>query len=291
MLTALLRYDPLLLIGIGPLKLSAHGIMTAVGVYIGMQVIRPAAQRMNLTMEWLYSLMTWAVLGALVGARVAFLVGHLDLYTSDPVGALRLWEGGLSLLGGITGAVLICLPRLRREGISFLEIADAIAPGLAVGISIGRIGDLVIADHLGKPTNFFLGYQCPPGPTGSPCVAPVGQGVHHTALYDLIATAMLFALLMWLRRWLGSHPRRVGYLASVFGVGYGLARFIEGFFRLDLTHGSGLSGSQWTALGAVFGCAILLVTRRRNAPEVASGAGAQTVPVGVSEGLGELVHL
>ncbi len=262
MLTSLLRYDPLVLFGIGPLRISAHGISTAVGIYVGMRVIRPAAERLGITKDGLQALMARAVLGAVVGARIAFVVGHLGLYAEQPLTVLKVWEGGLSLLGGICGAVLICLPILRRRMISLLSLGDAVVPGLALGISVGRIGDLVIADHLGKPTNFFLGYACPGIPTGSPCVAPPGQGVHHTALYDLVATALLFGVLVLIRRRAGTDPARVGVLTFVFGIGYGLARFVEGFFRLDLTHGSGLSGSQWTALGAIAACLILLVTRR-----------------------------
>lgn len=288
MLTALLRYDPLLLIGVGPLAISAHGIMTAVGIYVGMQIIRPAAERLGLTMDWLYSLMIRAVLGAVVGARISFVVGHLDLYADNPLGVLQVWEGGLSLLGGIVGAVLICLPRLRREGLSFLALTDAIVPGLALGISVGRIGDLVIADHLGKPTDFVLGYACPDGPTGSPCLAPVGQGVHQTALYDLVATAVLFAVLVTLRRRSAADPRRVGSLTLVFGVGYGIARFVEGFFRVDLTHGSGLSGSQWTALGVVAACLVLLVTRWRGPVHPTKGDAAQ--PDSRPEAAGDVAH-
>ncbi len=276
MLTALLRYNPLLLIGIGPLAISAHGIMTAVGIYVGMQIIRPAAERLGLTMDWLYSLMTRAVLGAIVGARISFVVGHLNLYADNPLRVLQVWEGGLSLLGGITGAVLICLPRVRREGLSFLALTDAIVPGLTLGISVGRIGDLIIADHLGKPTNFVLGYACPDGPTGSPCLAPVGQGVHQTALYDLVATAVLFGVLVTLRRRTAASPHRVGRLTLVFGVGYGLARFVEGFFRLDLTHGSGLSGSQWTALGVIAACLVLLATRWHGPVEPIEGGAADS---------------
>ncbi|MGK2957743.1 MAG: prolipoprotein diacylglyceryl transferase [Acidimicrobiales bacterium] len=264
MLTALLRYDPLVQIEIGPLVITPHGIMTAVGIYVAMQVIRPAGEKIGITMDWLYGLMARAVLGAIIGARIAFVVGHLDIYIDDPLSALKAWEGGLSLLGGIIGAVLICLPKVRSEGLSFFKLADAIVPGMAIGISVGRIGDLIIADHLGKPTNFVLGYACPGVTTGSPCNAAVGQGVHQTALYDLVATAVLFVILITLRRKMVTNPRKVGYLTLVFGAGYGFTRFIEGFFRLELTHGSGLNGSQWTALATITVCLVLLATRWRN---------------------------
>lgn len=263
-LLALISYDPLVLIGIGPLAISPHGIMTAVGIYVGVQVIRPAAERIGITLDWLYALMVRAIVGAVIGARIAFLIGHLDLYADDPLAMLRVWEGGLSLLGGIFGAVVVCLPKVRREGLSFFKLSDAIVSGLAIGISVGRIGDLVIADHLGKPTDFFLGYACPEAKTASPCLAAIGSGVHHTALYDLVATAILFVILIMMRKKFIERPRRVGYLTLVFGAGYGTARLIEGFFRVDLTHGSGLSGSQWTAIATILVCLVLLFTRWRN---------------------------
>ncbi len=126
-----------------------------------------------------------------------------------------------------------------------------------MGIAIGRVGDLVVADHLGKPTRFALGYECPSADTASPCIAPVGQAVHQPALYDLLAATAILALLLLLRR----RPYH-GHLAALFGALYGSARFVEGFFRIDETHGTGLTGSQWTAITVVALCTWLLSRRR-----------------------------
>ncbi|MGH9188898.1 MAG: prolipoprotein diacylglyceryl transferase family protein, partial [Acidimicrobiales bacterium] len=134
------------------------------------------------------------------------------------------------------------------------------------GIVVGRIGDLVIADHLGKVTTFFLGYRCPPVgvPTGSPC-APTefasrtaGAIVHQTALYDQLLAAVLLALLLWLRQ----RPRYEGFLILVFGAGYATARIFEDFLRDDLRH-FGLTGSQMTAIVTLSVCLYVLVIRRR----------------------------
>ncbi|MBW3627379.1 MAG: prolipoprotein diacylglyceryl transferase [Actinobacteria bacterium] len=256
---AAIAYDPLLRIPLGPLEISPHGIMIAVGVLVGARFVLPGAARRGIGAEQLYDVLTWALVGALIGARVAYVVNHLGDYTGDLLGILRVWEGGFSLLGGLAGAVVAGYPKLRSMGIPFWRFLDAAVPGLALGIAVGRIGDLVIADHLGKRTDFFLGYVCPQVDTGSPCVAPVGEAVHQTALYDMVGAAAVFALLVVLSR----RRRPESLLTLVFGLGYGLVRFVEGFFRLDVTHGTGLNGSQWTALVVMVAAAAGLVAVRR----------------------------
>ncbi|MBW3574819.1 MAG: prolipoprotein diacylglyceryl transferase [Actinobacteria bacterium] len=255
-----ISYDPLLRINLGPLELSPHGIGIAVGVLIGARLALPAAERRGISAEQFYDVLTWALFGALLGARVAYVVNHLGDYLDDPLGIVRVWEGGFSLLGGLAGAIAVGYPRLRREATPLWRYLDAVVPGMALGIAVGRIGDLVIADHLGKPTDFVLGYVCPEVDTGSPCLAPVGEAVHQTALYDMVGAAAVFALLVWLAR----RPRPEAFLTLVFAVGYGAVRFVEGFFRVDVTHGTGLNGSQWTAL-VVMAAATVGLLRMRGA--------------------------
>ncbi len=255
---AAIAYDPLLRISLGPLEVSPHGIGVAVGVLVGARLVLPAAARRGIDADRFYDVLTWALFGALIGARLAYVGNHLGDYLDDPLRMLQFWEGGFSLLGGLAGAVVAGYPKLRRHGIPFWRYLDAAVPGIALGIAVGRVGDLVIADHLGKPTDFALGYVCPEVETGSPCLAPVGQAVHQTALYDLVGAALVFALLSWLAR----RPRPEAFLSATFGLSYGVVRFVEGFFRLDVTHGTGLNGSQWTALAVVVAAAAALVVRR-----------------------------
>src|SRR3546814_5302733 len=89
---------------------------------------------------------------------------------------------------------------------------DAAAPGLALGILIGRIGDLLVGDHLGEPTDFALGFRCTDQDTASRCVAAVGEGVHQPALYDMANAGSLLVALLVLRR----RPRWDGFLILVF---------------------------------------------------------------------------
>lgn len=258
MLQAFISYDPIVHLDLGPLSVSPHGIGIAVGFLLGVQIFLPEARRKGIDEERVYQIAFRAAIGSLIGTRLAYVVNHLGDYLDDPMAIVKVWEGGISLLGGIFGAIIACLPLARKLGVNAWKGLDAAAPGVALGIIVGRIGDLVVGDHLGKPTSFFLGYVCNGADTASPCVAPLGQAVHQTALYDLIFTVGLLGLLLVLRR----KPRYDGFIIIVFGAWYGTARLVEDFLREDLRR-FGLTGSQMTALTTMAICVVWLVVVRR----------------------------
>ncbi|MGH9119881.1 MAG: prolipoprotein diacylglyceryl transferase [Acidimicrobiales bacterium] len=258
MIVSFLEYDPIVRFHLGPLAISPHGVGIAVGFLAGAWLLLPAARRRGITDEQVYALLVRAAVGAVIGARLAYVVNHVGEFDS-PLQWFAIWRGGISLLGAIAGGVLASLPRLRAYGLPFWSTMDAAVPGLALGIAIGRLGDLVVADHLGKPTEFFAGYVCPAADTASPCVAAVGEAVHQPALYDLVSATLLLALLLWLRR----RPRYDGFLTLVFAAWYGTGRLAEDFFRIDVTHGLGLTGSQWAALATVLASVFCLLVLRR----------------------------
>ena len=261
-----ISYDPIVRIHIGPLAISPHGIFIAIGFMVGAWFMLPESRKRGMPDEVIYPLFTLAAIGSIVGARVAYVINHLGDYLSSPLDILLVWEGGISLLGGFFGAIAFAMPRMRREKLSFWKVMDAAAPGMALGVVVGRIGDLIIADHLGKVTSFFLGYRCPPlgVETGSPC-APTdlvsrtpGAIVHQTALYDQLLALVLLLVLVRLRR----KGHFDGFLILVFALGYGMARIIEDFLREDVRR-FGLTGSQWTAVATVVTCLALLAFVRR----------------------------
>jgi phosphatidylglycerol---prolipoprotein diacylglyceryl transferase len=253
---AFISYHPLVHVKLGPLSISPHGIGIAVGFLLGARLMLPEAERKGISNDDVYALLTRAAIGAIVGARIAYVINHAGDY-NNVLDVLKVWQGGISLLGGFAGAIIVALPEMRKRGLSFWKVMDAAAPGMALGVIIGRIGDLIVGDHLGKSTSFFLGYKCPPSnvATASPCLANV---VHQTALYDFVLTIILLALLLRLRR----KPRWDGFVILVFAAYYGVGRVIEDFLREDVRH-YGLTGSQWSAAVVVVLSLYVLFVRRR----------------------------
>jgi phosphatidylglycerol:prolipoprotein diacylglycerol transferase len=232
------------------------------------------------------SIVFWSLIGAIVGARVAYVIAHASDFAS-PLEWLYVWKGGISLLGGIAGATIANAVNIRRFGLRFFQVADALTAPLALGIAIGRIGDLIIGDHLGKPTSWILawtyhgGRLAPPFIcNGTSCQAQLqgnqieiikrgsaelhsgletiatGVGVHQTAMYDMLIAWALFGFLWWFIR----EPRREGTATLAFAIWYGCARLLEDFLRIDKRFGP-LTGSQWTALTVVVVSVALLTLR------------------------------
>jgi phosphatidylglycerol:prolipoprotein diacylglycerol transferase len=261
-----ISYDPIVRVNLGPLSISPHGVFIAIGFMVGARFMLPQSRKRGMSDDVVYPLFTRAAIGALIGARLAYVVNHAGDYAASPLDIFFVWQGGISLLGGFFGAVIAAVPRMRREHLSFWKVMDSAAPGMALGVVVGRTGDIIIADHLGKVTSFFLGYRCPPVAvaTGSPC-APTdlvsrtpGAIVHQTALYDQMLALVLLLVLLRLRR----KVHFDGFLILVFALGYGLCRILEDFLRDDVRR-FGLTASQWTAIATVLVCSFTLTVLRR----------------------------
>jgi phosphatidylglycerol:prolipoprotein diacylglycerol transferase len=249
---ASIAYPTIVKVHLGPLAISPHGVGIAVGFLLGARLLLAWMPTRGVPEDEIYPLLTRAAIGSIVGARLAYVVNHIGDYSS-PLDALKVWKGGISLLGGFFGAILLALPEMRRRRLSFWRVMDGAAPGMALGVIVGRIGDLIVGDHLGKQTSFFLGFRCPddPSTTASPCLPHPGSVVHQTALYDFILTCILITALLRLRR----SPHYDGFLIMVFGAWYGCQRILEDFLREDKhVLGLGLTGSQVTAIITVLVC-------------------------------------
>ncbi|HVF52874.1 MAG TPA: prolipoprotein diacylglyceryl transferase [Actinomycetota bacterium] len=280
-------------IHLGPLAISPHGIGIAVGYLLGAQLMVRRARRFGGPPESdIWNVLFYALVGAIVGARVGYVLGHVPEVTNngdDLLGVFRIWEGGISLIGGITGAVLFALPFMFKKKMGFWRTMDLAAPGMALGIVIGRIGDLIIGDHLGKPTSFPLGWRCsgyvggePPKPEffylpraelgDPPSLGCFDVVVHQTALYDLISTLALLGVLLWL----GKSARKPGFMILVFATWYGSMRIITDFLRVDRRY-FGLTGSQLMSLAVVL-AGLYILARWRGAPPRWATAAAQQPP-------------
>ena len=276
---------------------SPHGLFIAIGFLMGAWILTKLLVQRGVSEDAANSVVFWSLVGAIVGARVGYVIAHFADFDS-PVEWFQIWEGGISLLGGIAGATIANAVSIKRKSyrLRFFQVADSVAPALAFGIAIGRIGDLIIADHLGKPTSWLLAWTYRGGTVAPPfscadevCQAQLqdghlqilerggsrlldeagtviaqGSGVHQAALYDMLLAWVLFGVLWFF----SSKDRREGTTALFFTTWYGCARLLEDSFRIDKRFGP-LTGSQWTALAVVIvsvGVLIYFAVTKRPGP-------------------------
>ena len=214
--------DPIL-VTIGPLALRWYGVLIALGVVAGSAWTLRAAAARGLDGGWLLDTAPWMVGAGILGARLVYVVTSPSAYFGpggDPLRAFAVWEGGISIHGGIAGIVAVLAWQARRKGYDVWRYLDVLSPIAAFGIIGGRIGNLMNGtDTGGRLTSWPIGFAWPdPGtPTfgafgrlvfgeplwqyappvcggvafGEPCV------VHLTPMYGMLVGVLLIAVIAW----------------------------------------------------------------------------------------------
>ena len=214
-----------------------------------------------------------AVIGVIIGARVFYVVGHVGDYWPNVLDILKVWEGGVVFYGGVFGGIAAAYPYMRKHNLAFWRVMDAAAPGFPLGLIFGRIGDIVVGDHLGGasslPFAFLFKTTKVAHPNASPsCFAELGGiGCHQTALYDLWNVIVLLPVVLWVAR----KPRAPGFLIMFTATWYGSVRFFVDFARDAQTY-LGLRGTQWVSLALFLGGSAYLIRLARRGPALPADA-------------------
>ena len=281
-------------VGFGSFGVSPHGIGIAAGVFAGAWFMARRARSRGQDPDLVWSGAYFGVIGSILGARIAYVAGHFNEF-ENPIEWLKIWQGGISLVGGLLGAFTAVYIFTRQRKISFFRLVDLGAPWLGLGIAVGRIGDLLIGDHLGRETSGWWGWQYKGGLLISPppcvtasgeavystidgCIAP-GTIVHQTALYDSIWSLAILGVLLLLDK----KPHKPGFMFLSWASLYAMGRIATDFARVDKRWLElGLTGSQLTSIAALLACLFLLL-RYRGAPPMAMSAPLPPAPITAEE--------
>lgn len=205
---------------------------------------------LGLSTREVYELSLLLSTGVLVGGRLivlnnewAFYREHLDLVPA-------VWIGGMAthglIIGGFAGVTLFCL--LRHKPL--LVMLDAMAIPAALILAVGRLGNFIDGEIVGRVTTVPWAVKFPDA-----------EGFRHpVVLYDGLKNLLIVPVLMYARR-RGVPP---GGLAARFLFLYAFPRiFIDYFREYPLTLLGLPSGQTMNILMSVAGVALLLRNRRR----------------------------
>ncbi len=182
--------------------------------------------------EQVEDLLTWIVLGVIVGGRLGFVLFYQPAYyLSNPVEILMVWQGGMAFHGGLLGVVLATLFWAARHKVPRLAISDLVAHTVPPGLLLGRLANFVNAELWGRPSDLPWAVVFP-GATAQDCPDVARLCARHPSqLYEAALEGLILgAILLWLVYRRGAF-KRPGLVLGVFLAGYGLARFIVEFFR------------------------------------------------------------
>lgn len=253
---------------LGGLRLTAYGLMIALGVVAAVTIARARAPRRLIDPDDLTAIATWAVPAGLLGARLYHVSTDWRRFQGRWVDALKIWEGGLGIPGGIAAGVLVGLIVARRRGLVLADALDVVAPALPVAQAIGRWGNWWNQELFGRPTTLPWGLAIDPEHR-PPRYADVST-FHPTFLYESVWNLGLAALLLWLDR---RRRLRPGQLFWLYLVGYGAGRLWVEALRIDpATLVGPLRVNTWMSLLLIAGGLVGFRQMSRRPPAAAAVA-------------------
>ena len=250
---------------IGSFRLKWYGLLIATAVLIGVNLSMRLAKSRDIDPEAIADLSIWLVLAAIPCARLYYVAFQWQNYSQHPEQIIKIWEGGIAIHGAIIGGSIAAIIFAKLKQISFWQLADVVAPSVALGQAIGRWGNFFNSEAYGGPTD--LPWKlCIPSDVGT-C-----SYVHPTFLYESLWNLLVFIFLMWLfvrdNRY---HQLRTGSIFLIYLVAYSIGRFgIEGLRTDSLMLGSLRIAQVISLVGIAIGSIGLLwlYIRRRRLPDV-----------------------
>jgi phosphatidylglycerol:prolipoprotein diacylglycerol transferase len=250
----------------GWFHIRSYGLMLALAFLTGTLLALREAVRLGLDEDKVVNVILVVLVSSVLGARALYVLEHVGEFRRQWTGVLAVWQGGLTLYGGVVAGTVAGLLAARRFGLPMWTLADALTPSFALGTAFGRVGCFLNGCCYGRPTTLPWGVRFPPD---SFAALEFGDTpVHPSQLYFAIAGLVLF-LTAWALR---TRIKMPGALFWSFLLAFALIRI-----PLDMTRayepaavvvriGSvGITESQLTSLALALFSVLMLLRLRREA--------------------------
>jgi phosphatidylglycerol---prolipoprotein diacylglyceryl transferase len=212
--------------------------MISLAILISAFLLYKEAPRENINPDHVLEAIIVASFFGLLGSRILYIALNWQLYSGRLFTAFFTQFEGLTFYGAFFGGVIALYVWSTKRKVNFLRFTDLLAPYLALGYALGRIG-------------CFLNGCCYGIESTVPWALPISIGDpvlrHPVQLYAAFSGLAIFFILKALR----SKRPFIGFLLIALFALYGLQRFIVEFFRFSEAVWIGLSAAQIFSLGLI----------------------------------------
>ena len=220
--TAAIRYDQL---GIGPValdlgffKLRWYSLSYITGILLAwwylLRIIRVAGAPM--ARRHVDDFMFYATLGVILGGRLGYCLFYKPSIFATPIEILKVWEGGMSLHGGLIGVVLALWWFAKRNQLNMIRVADYIACATPFGLGLGRLANFFNGELWGRPTTLPWGIIFPATNDNIPR--------HPSQLYEAGLEGIVMFAVLWFMFWKTDARYQPGKLVGMGLILYGFSR-------------------------------------------------------------------
>jgi phosphatidylglycerol---prolipoprotein diacylglyceryl transferase len=214
-----------ILVHFGNLVIHTYGVFIALAFLTAVILASAKAHLFKFNRDLILDLSFWILVSALIGARALEVIANLSYYRTDWLKVIKVWEGGMSyfggLAGGVTGGVIYC----KRTGLAVWSIGDLLAPYIALGQAIGRIGCLSAGCCYGKVCENWWAIKF----SDPNSLAPTGINLYPTQIYESVGDFVIFLILLNVTK----RRKFSGQALLLYFVLYSSLRFIIEFYRGD----------------------------------------------------------
>ncbi|MBW2996553.1 prolipoprotein diacylglyceryl transferase [Candidatus Woesearchaeota archaeon] len=216
-------YNPVkILFEFGVFKVWGYGLMLALAFLFGIIFALKEVKKRNVDTIHIYWLSLLALISAIGGGRLMYVLVNLNYFISYPLQIFAVWDGGLFFYGGLVSGIILFIIYLKINKLNVLSLLDMMSPSIALGLAITRIG-------------CFLNWCCYGVASSLPWAVKVGNDVarHPTQIYSIIANFLIFLFLYNLNK---RSNELNGATTGFFLVLYGGFRFSIDFIRYYESH-------------------------------------------------------
>ncbi len=202
---------------IGPFTIHSYGLMLALAFIVSSFLACIQAKNENINPETIFNFIFFVFVTGIIGSRVFYVLDNFGYYLKNPIEIVMLQQGGLAWFGGLISSVVCGAFYLRRKKLSVYLILDLVAPFVALGQAIGRIGCFLNGCCFGKVSQFGIYF-----PVHEAALIP-------TQVYSSLALIAIFIIL----RLLQDRPHKQGQIFLAYLLLYSFKRFLVEFWRAD----------------------------------------------------------
>jgi phosphatidylglycerol:prolipoprotein diacylglycerol transferase len=221
------QFNPIAL-SLGPVQIHWYGLtyLVAFGLFLWLgsrRVQLPHYAARGWTRRDIDDMLFYGVLGVILGGRLGYVLFYKPTYyLANPAEIFMVWKGGMSFHGGFLGVLLAMAWYGRGRGRSFWDVMDVVAPCVPTGIAAVRLGNFINGELWGRVADATLPWAMvfPQSPTLEPR--------HPSQIYQMLGEGLLLFAVLWSY---GRKEHAIGQVAALFGLCYGILRFVAEFFR------------------------------------------------------------
>ena len=179
------------LIEFGIFRIFTYGLLVASGFFIGILLAAHQGKREGFDPQTILDLCFYILLSAVIGARILYVIVEYKYFLASPLEVFKVWKGGLVYYGGFILAGAGTWFFLEKKQLPVWQVADILAPSVALGQAIGRWGCFFAGCCYGIKTDLPWGITF----SETKSLAPLNIPLHPTQVYLSLNALFIFMVL------------------------------------------------------------------------------------------------